>query len=255
MPVEPTLDDVIEFVREYARLAQSTTLSGTTRIDADLGITGDDGAELLAAAEERFAADFGDDLTVAFGLDPDQVLFGDEGFPIPGAAWLGRLTRGTKKPKVRDLTIAELYDAVLRCPMRGPGSPFLVVRPEVAFWVVQESFSRVRATLQAFRAGCYDGVDCIDAEGGLWPVVQASLREAPSAISWARPAKRLRVKLRFGPRQEAGLPGTVESLVGILRSDSDFTDHLKTPATVLIAQLAACASISEVIEVVQRGAS
>ncbi|MBK0124352.1 DUF1493 family protein [Pantoea sp. S61] len=51
--MKPTLEQVIEFVREYSGDLKSV-MTEHTRLEADLGITGDDGVELLEEAEKRF---------------------------------------------------------------------------------------------------------------------------------------------------------------------------------------------------------
>ncbi|WP_052696611.1 DUF1493 family protein [Pantoea sp. BL1] len=51
--MKPTLEEVIEFVREFSGDHKSM-MTEHTLLDADLGITGDEGAELLEEAEKRF---------------------------------------------------------------------------------------------------------------------------------------------------------------------------------------------------------
>jgi hypothetical protein len=249
------LAEVVAFVREFTRAGRSTAVSGNTRIEADLGITGDDGSELLATAEERFGADFGDDLRTAFRLGPEEFLFHSEGTPIPGADVLSRWLTGSPRPNVRDLTVDELHQAILRCTVASPEPPFLVIRPGVAFWIERAPHSRVRATLQAYRDGCYDGADFIDGRGGAWPVVSASLREAPPPLAWATPAKLMRVKVRLGPRQDVQLGLVVSRLSRIVLSGSEFCDHIRIPPDSLVTLLEECASISEVIGVVEAHAT
>ncbi|ORM68441.1 DUF1493 family protein [Pantoea rwandensis] len=57
MSVEPTLQQVIDFVREFSGDVKSV-ITEETRLEADLGITGDDGIELLEQAEKRFGVSF-----------------------------------------------------------------------------------------------------------------------------------------------------------------------------------------------------
>ncbi|HAU5564083.1 TPA: hypothetical protein JD264_09775 [Serratia fonticola] len=51
--MKPGLEEVIEFVREFSGDHKSV-ITEHTRLGADLGITGDDGVELLEEAEKRF---------------------------------------------------------------------------------------------------------------------------------------------------------------------------------------------------------
>ncbi|MGK3125116.1 hypothetical protein ACCY16_13360 [Candidatus Pantoea formicae] len=55
--MEPTLRQVIDFVREFSGDVKSV-ITEHTRLEADFGITGDDGIELLEEAEKRFGVSF-----------------------------------------------------------------------------------------------------------------------------------------------------------------------------------------------------
>lgn len=103
----PTVGDVVEFVREFAGLKTSDALTPATKLDADLGITGDDGSALLAQAAEVFGTQLEgpDGYVTTFGLRPNEFLFHSEGlgpiWPLPAHT-------------VRDLTIGELHEAICR---------------------------------------------------------------------------------------------------------------------------------------------
>ena len=53
----PTFDDVADFVREWARVPAKRQIEPETQFERDLGITGDDGSELLDAAQKKFGVD------------------------------------------------------------------------------------------------------------------------------------------------------------------------------------------------------
>lgn len=55
-PIDP-LSDVMAWLRDHLRLPKSTILTPETRINLDLGVDGDDGAELLIAFADRFGVD------------------------------------------------------------------------------------------------------------------------------------------------------------------------------------------------------
>lgn len=55
--MEPTLQQVIDFVREFSGDVKSV-ITEHTRLEADLGITGDAGIALLEEAEKRFGVLF-----------------------------------------------------------------------------------------------------------------------------------------------------------------------------------------------------
>ena len=61
--------------------------------------------------------------------------------------------------------------------------PFLVIRRGKAFWVEPRHPEDARATLGAFAEGCYADTQSYDASGGVWTVLEATLRSAPSLLN------------------------------------------------------------------------
>jgi hypothetical protein len=53
----PTVNDVADFVRAWSRIAVKRQIDPETQFERDLGITGDDGSELLEAAQKKFDVD------------------------------------------------------------------------------------------------------------------------------------------------------------------------------------------------------
>ena len=82
--------------------------------------------------------------------------------------------------------------------------PFLVIRPGKAFWVETRPPHDATATLRAFADGCYSGTWWYDSTGGVWTVVEATLKKRASLLDRGlqRPVA---VELRFGPRAEGDL--------------------------------------------------
>lgn len=104
----PSFDDVAAFVREVVRPRGDRSITPETRLEADLGVTGDDGTDLLREAEKRFKVTL---TRNSFGLGPNECLFGPEGFdPLGIIHWI----RGLPRLMIRDLTVGELHDAVCR---------------------------------------------------------------------------------------------------------------------------------------------
>lgn len=84
--MKPTLKDVIEFVREFSGDHKSA-ITEHTLLDADLGITGDDGVELLEDAEKKFGVSFVTEersFQETFGLGENEYLFNSEGVDFLG---------------------------------------------------------------------------------------------------------------------------------------------------------------------------
>lgn len=111
----PSFDEVATFVKTFTHTRQSITLD--TRLEAHLGITGEDGIALIQAAEEHFQ------LTLAspehgirhiFRLGPNEYLFQPEGSDLLRMSGLMRRLRNEPPPIIRDLTVGELHQALLR---------------------------------------------------------------------------------------------------------------------------------------------
>ena len=115
--MNPSINEVIIFVREFTLTQRDITAE--TRLEKDLGVTGDDGVDLLEAAEKHFhvaLCDPEEGVRPAFGLGPNEYLFESEGFDPIGLSVLIRWLRGETKPVTRDLTVLELREAVAKAP-------------------------------------------------------------------------------------------------------------------------------------------
>ena len=113
----PSFDEVAAFVKEFAGIQKSQSLQPNTRLEHDLGITGDDGDELLEEAGRRFrvelaTADGG--YRPNFGLRPNEYLFSSEGVDLIGITILLRWLSREPKPVVVDLTVGRLHDVIAR---------------------------------------------------------------------------------------------------------------------------------------------
>lgn len=109
--MQPCLEEVIAFVREYSGDVKSM-ITEHTRLEADLGITGDDGVELLEEAEQRFGVCFVTEersFKETFGLGENEYLFNAEGLDLLGVRRLIGWVRKEPRCVVRDLTVGELW--------------------------------------------------------------------------------------------------------------------------------------------------
>ncbi|MGD0730319.1 MAG: DUF1493 family protein [Terracidiphilus sp.] len=103
----PSFEEIAEFVREWSQIPQDERIAPDTLLERDLGITGDDGSELLEAVEKRFEVAFS---KKTFGLGPNEFLFNGEG--IAPFQDLVLMLRRKPLPEVRSFTAGELYEAV-----------------------------------------------------------------------------------------------------------------------------------------------
>jgi hypothetical protein len=113
---EPSLLDVANFVRAWTGMSNKFVVRSETRLEADLGVTGDEGEELLKAVAKAFSvalANPDDGYRTTFSLSPNEYLFSSEGFDMLG---IGSLIGhgGTPNHFVRDLTVGQLHTAIVR---------------------------------------------------------------------------------------------------------------------------------------------
>ena len=111
----PSFEKVAEFVRNWARISAKQPITVHTQFERDLGITGDDGGELLLAAQENFKvdlADGGNGYRKLFNLGANEYLFNAEGFSF-GSGRTDMITLFTNtNPSVRSFTVGELHEAI-----------------------------------------------------------------------------------------------------------------------------------------------
>jgi hypothetical protein len=110
---------VSDFVRDWARIPSKKQITPETEFERDLGITGDDGGELLEAAQKQFKMNLTDGengYRTIFKLDLNEYLFNSEEFSIgPGDTDMITLFTNTN-PSVRAFTVGELYEAIQKAP-------------------------------------------------------------------------------------------------------------------------------------------
>lgn len=115
--VSPPFDEVVAFVRAFTGASSRLPITAETRLEADLGVTGDDGAALLEEAACHFEVQLaspGAGYRSTFSLGPDEYLFHAEGIALPGLAGIVRWLRRAPRPVIRDLTVGALHEALVQ---------------------------------------------------------------------------------------------------------------------------------------------
>ena len=103
----PSFEQLAECIRRECGLPKEKYIDPDTQFERDLGITGDDGEELLEAIERQYQIEFTHE---SFGLEFNEYLFNSEGFDwSPIQSLFGRPI-----PEVRSFTAGELYEGVLK---------------------------------------------------------------------------------------------------------------------------------------------
>ena len=113
----PSFAEVEAFVRSFGAIPETQFIAPDTCIEEDLGITGDDGDELLRDAAKHFNVILLEQNTGyrdTFGLGPNEFLFHSEGVDFLGISTLIGWARSIPKPVVVDLTVGELHEAICR---------------------------------------------------------------------------------------------------------------------------------------------
>ena len=109
-----TFEQLADFIREWSQLPEYKHIAPETLFERDLGITGDDGTDLLEAIEKRFNVELASEkngLRKTFNLQPNEYLFHSEGWG-PTIPDLLSFFKRTPTPIVRSFTVGELFDAV-----------------------------------------------------------------------------------------------------------------------------------------------
>jgi hypothetical protein len=113
MAASLTFDEFARFIREYRAVPAHKEIALETQFERDLGLTGDDGDDLLLATEKQFGVALASDETgvrKTFNLEPNEYLFHSEGlelFPIEMTMLFGATAHS-----VREFMVGELYEAV-----------------------------------------------------------------------------------------------------------------------------------------------
>ena len=94
--------EFIDFIRENQRISRSKEVLESSCLEKDLGITGDDGCELLEAIGKRFDVSLTKE---ALGLSDGQYLFHNEGCRV---FQLHASVFGRDSENVKAITVGEL---------------------------------------------------------------------------------------------------------------------------------------------------
>jgi hypothetical protein len=117
----PSFEEFAGFIREWGRIAKRKQIAAETLFEDDLGITGDDGCELLEEIEGHFGVCLSSPehgYRQTFGLAANEFLFHSEGFG-PSRSDIVSLFKPSSPPAlVRALTVGELFQAVKNAPPR-----------------------------------------------------------------------------------------------------------------------------------------
>lgn len=108
-----TFETLVQVIRASQGISPSVPITEQSDLEKDLGITGDDGDDLLEAVAQRFPLYFrgaDDALREAFGLTRGASFFHSEGMGLP--SFLATLWGKGAAHHVRAITVGQLFDAL-----------------------------------------------------------------------------------------------------------------------------------------------
>jgi hypothetical protein len=110
----PSFKEFTDFIRTCTGISMRKQIVPETLFERDLGVTGDDGCELLEAIEDHYGVCLlsrDDGYRSTFGLAPHEFLFHSEG--------LGGLLDIFSRSSVRAFTVGDLFEAVRHAPLKA----------------------------------------------------------------------------------------------------------------------------------------
>ncbi|WP_027158596.1 DUF1493 family protein [Methylobacter luteus] len=119
MPRDISLANLVKVIQECQGFSQSADISERMLLEKDLGITGDDGDDLFDEIERQFSISvFCENYSIrdAFGMTDNQCFFHSEGYD-PFLNWLRSLF-GETQYEVKDITVGQLYEAIVKIKER-----------------------------------------------------------------------------------------------------------------------------------------
>jgi hypothetical protein len=115
MDDDPTFNEFANWIRKYWHVSARKKIMPETQFERDLGLTGDDGDDLLIATEKQFGVALCSEETgvrETFDLGPNEYLFHSEGLELSPLEMTSLFS--TSAHSVRQFTVGEFYEAVRR---------------------------------------------------------------------------------------------------------------------------------------------
>ena len=132
----------------------------------------------------------------------------------------------------------------------APESPYLVVQPEMAFWVETNRSATWSVTLQSYYDRVLEGAHCYDPYGNHWTIQAVHLETRPSLIRRLFLSHReVRVRVECSPPRSANVDEIISRIESVLCSQSDFNAFLVATPAKLLERFRNAATPREIIEI------
>jgi hypothetical protein len=117
----PTFQELAEFIRAWGGIPKRKLIAPETLFEDDLGITGDDGCELLEATEKHFAVCLSsseDGYRRTFDLASHEFLFHNEGLGDLLYGLVSLFDPSAQPSSIRAFRVGDLFEAIKKAPSR-----------------------------------------------------------------------------------------------------------------------------------------
>jgi len=115
----PSFEDLANFIREFAAIPRRKPIEPETLFEDDLGISGDDGCELLEATEKHFGVCLSspeEGYRRTFDLAPHEFLFHSEGLGWDLSDLLSLFRPNAMPSSIKAFTVGDLFEAIKKAP-------------------------------------------------------------------------------------------------------------------------------------------
>ena len=117
-----SFEEFANFIRKWAAIPERMKIAPETLFEDDLGITGDDGCELLEEIERHFAFRLSSSehgYRQTFDLPPNEFLFNSEGFGPSPSGIVSLFDPSAIHSSIRPFSVGELFNAVKNAPVKA----------------------------------------------------------------------------------------------------------------------------------------
>jgi acyl carrier protein len=111
----PSFEELADFIHEWAAIPRREAIMPETLFEDDLGITGDDGCELLEATEKRFGVCLSspeEGYRRTFDLAPHEFLFHSEGLGWDLSDIVSLFRPSAMPSSIRAFRVGDLFEAI-----------------------------------------------------------------------------------------------------------------------------------------------
>jgi hypothetical protein len=130
--------------------------------------------------------------------------------------------------------------------------PYLLMREDVACWVETRPVYEWNVTPQSLSNGCFQDVWLYDANGDLWPIVDAKLGQRLTFVNRIMPWRQLPVNITFGTSLKAEVEDVLIKLSRIFELQNVFSENLDGDPKAMLESLRCARTPLELIQIAKK---